>query len=245
MKEIKTGKPLPEQESRSLDTYLQEIGRNSLLSAEEEALLSEEIKKGSQKAVARLTESNLRFVVHIAKQYQDKGLGMPDLISEGNIGLIKAAQRFDASKGQRFVEYAVWWIRRSIENAIQEQAGIYRLPHEPKDAADSRGSRAFSVDAPLTSNPNVSLLHVLGDPNAKNPAEEVLEDATKDEIRQALEVLAPRERAIVEATSGLGGERKTYAETATVMGLKRERVRQIRKAALRKLKKRLRVLRNL
>ncbi len=242
MKELKTGRPLPEQESRSLDTYLQEIGQSSLLTPEEEKKLSIEIKQGSQKALNRLTEANLRFVVHIAKQYQGRGLGMTDLISEGNIGLIKAAQRFDASKGLRFVEYAVWFIRRSIENAINEQAGIYRLPHEVDDPADSRSSKAYSVDSPLSSNPNVSLLHILSDPNAKTPDEDVLSRATRDEISAALATLPSRERAIIEATSGILGDRKTYAETAQVMGLKRERVRQIRKQALRKLRKRLRDL---
>ena len=133
MREIKTGKPLSEQENDSLQTYLSEIGKENLLSEQEEQELSAKIQNGDESAIEKLTTANLRFVVSIAKRYQDRGLGINDLISEGNFGLIKAARKFDAAKGQRFVQYAVHFIRQAIENAIQEQSGIYTLPHSMDD----------------------------------------------------------------------------------------------------------------
>lgn len=239
MREIKTGKPLSEQENDSLQTYLSEIGKENLLSEQEEQELSAKIQNGDESAIEKLTTANLRFVVSIAKRYQDRGLGINDLISEGNFGLIKAARKFDAAKGQRFVQYAVHFIRQAIENAIQEQSGIYTLPHSMDDPVELKQSKAFSVDAPLVQGKTASLLHVLSDPNAVIPDKPYLDDVLRQGLIRSLSVLNDRERRVISMFYGLDDLNAglTYEEIGTQLGLKRERVRDIRKKAERKMKK--------
>ena len=239
MREIKTGKPLSEQENDSLQTYLSEIGKENLLSEQEEQELSAKIQNGDESAIEKLTTANLRFVVSIAKRYQDRGLGINDLISEGNFGLIKAARKFDAAKGQRFVQYAVHFIQQAIENAIQEQSGIYTLPHSMDDPVELKQSKAFSVDAPLVQGKTASLLHVLSDPNAVIPDKPYLDDVLRQGLIRSLSVLNDRERRVVSMFYGLNDQNAglTYEEIGTQLGLKRERVRDIRKKAERKMKK--------
>ena len=169
MRKIKTGKPLSERESESLTTYLDEIGRTKLLTEDEERELSERIKAGDARALDRLTTANLKLVVSIAKHYQDRGVGMNDLVSEGNIGLMKAARNYDGSRGTRFANYAQSYIKESIEAAINEQSGIYRLPKGETSSQMKEQSKAFSVDAPLEEGKHMSLLSVLSDPSAPLP----------------------------------------------------------------------------
>lgn len=238
MKKIKTGKPLSERESESLNLYLNEIGKEELLSDDEENKLSQQIQQrgaSSERAINKLTSANLRYVVAIAKQYTDRGVAILDLISEGNIGLMKAAMSFDGSRGLRFVGYAEPFVRRAIEAAVNEQSGIFRLPKHENSPEEKANSRAFSVDAPLENGKNMSLLSVLSDPNAARPDQEVLEASVKEELMQAMNILNQREKNVVEAFYGIGQPHLTFAEIAEKMGLKRERVRQIRNKAVRKL----------
>jgi len=225
-------------EDSGLNIYLDEIGRSQLLSADEEARLAAQIRQGNSRALNKLVEANLRFVVTIASQYKGKGLAMEDLVSEGNIGLMKAAGKFDASKGTRFVNYAVVHIRQHIEKAIQQQAGLYQVP---KDAADEQvarqQSRPLSVDAPLGHRTSMSLLSVLVNQDAPLADERVHSQAIEDAVEFALLALDAREKRVVDAFFGISQEHETMAEIADDMGLKRERVRQIRDKAVRKLRK--------
>lgn len=207
-------------EDKSLNLYLDEIGREELLSAEQERVLSERILKGDSRAVGKLVEANLRFVVKIAAQYRGQGLQLDDLISEGNIGLMKAAAKFDASRGTRFVNYAVAQVRQEIERAIREQNG-----------------KPMSVDAPMNGRTNMNLLSVLVNPDSPMADRRVYSETVEQSVEFALRSLPERERRVVETFFGLDCERETLAEIAEDMGLKRERVRQIRDRAVRRLRK--------
>lgn len=207
-------------EDKSLNLYLDEIGREELLSAEQERVLSERILKGDSRAVGKLVEANLRFVVKIAAQYRGQGLQLDDLISEGNIGLMKAAAKFDASRGTRFVNYAVAQVRQEIERAIREQNG-----------------KPMSVDAPMNGRTNMNLLSVLVNPDSPMADRRVYSETVEQSVEFSLRSLPERERRVVETFFGLDRERETLAEIAEDMGLKRERVRQIRDRAVRRLRK--------
>lgn len=224
-------------EDSSLNRYLDEIGRENLLSSDEEARLSQRIKAGDKRALSKLVEANLRFVVKIASQYRGKGVDLEDLISEGNLGLMKAAAKFDASKGIRFVNFAVVYIRQKMEQAIDKTA-LYQVPKNiPSNHADRQNSHALSYDAPLGHRTNMSLLSVLVNPNAPIADERVYSEAMKQAIERALEGLDARESRVVNAFFAIDREHETMAEIAEDMGLKRERVRQIRDKAVRKLRK--------
>ncbi len=225
-------------EESGLNKYLDEIGRESLLSAEEERDLAQKIQQGNSRALNRLVEANLRFVVSIAKQYKGKGLQMDDLVSEGNIGLMKAASHFNPDKGTRFVNYAVVHIRQQIEKAIDQQVGLYQIPKDVKNEAVARlQSLPMSVDAPLGQRSNMSLLSVLVNKDASYADERIHSEAIEDAVEFALGSLDARESRVVNAFFGINQEHETMAEIAEDMDLKRERVRQIRDKAVRKLRK--------
>ena len=224
-----------------LNKYLDEIGRESLLSEDEERRLSARVLKGDGRALNKQVEANLRFVVVIARQYQGQGLSMEDLVSEGNIGLMKAAGKYDAGRGLRFVNYAVVFIRQQIEKALKAESAEQRVE-------SGRDGQTRSVDAPLHGRANVSLLSVLADGNTPQTDERVYNSSVEQAVEYALRHLDERECTVVNAYFGIGQENLTMAEIAADMGLKRERVRQIRDRAVRRLKKayknRLRELRN-
>ena len=224
-------------EDSALNRYLDEIGRTSLLTADEERALAEQIKAGSSRALNRLVEANLRFVVSVATQYKGKGLAMDDLVSEGNIGLMKAAANFDPSRGTRFVNYAVVHVRQHIEKAIAQQVGLYQVPSGITDRAAQLKSQPLSVDAPLGHKANMSLLSVLVNKDAPLADERIHSEAIEDAVEFALGSLDSRESRVVNAFFGIGQEHETMAEIAEDMDLRRERVRQIRDKALRKLRK--------
>ena len=215
-------------EDKSLNLYLDEIGREQLLTADEEKQLSERIKAGDSRALSKLVEANLRFVVKVATQYRGRGLQLDDLISEGNIGLMKAAAKFDASRGTRFVNYAVSQVRQEIERALEQQNG--RLIEQPS-------GRPMSVDAPMKGRSNMSLLSVLVNPDSPMADSRIYSEAVENAIEFALLSLTERERRVVGAFFGLDREHETLAEIAEDMQLKRERVRQIRNRAIRRLRK--------
>ena len=217
-------------EDSILNKYLDEIGREQLLSAEEEARLSARILKGDERALNKLIEANLRFVIVIARQYQGKGLSMEDLVSEGNMGLMKAASKYDATRGLRFVNYAVVFIRRQIEKALDKESAEQRVE-------SMRDGQTRSVDAPLGSKANVSLLSVLVNVDSPMADQRVYDANLAEAIEQALTELNERERAVINAYFGIGEERMTMAEIGEQMGLKRERVRQIRDRATRRMRK--------
>lgn len=225
-------------EDSALNRYLDEIGKGQLLSDEEERALSARILQGDQRALSKLVEANLRFVVTIARQYKGQGLSMEDLVSEGNLGLMKAAGRFDATKGVRFVNYAVVHVRQAIEKAIEQQTGLYKVPKDVKDEITARQqSMPLSVDAPLGHRANLSLLSVLVNREAPLADERIHSEAIEDAVEFALGSLDARESRVVNAFYGIGQEHETMAEIAEDMDLKRERVRQIRDKAIRKLRK--------
>lgn len=225
-------------EDSALNRYLDEIGKGQLLSDEEERALSARILQGDQRALSKLVEANLRFVVTIARQYKGQGLSMEDLVSEGNLGLMKAAGRFDATKGVRFVNYAVVHVRQAIEKAIEQQTGLYKVPKDVKDEITARQqSMPLSVDAPLGHRANLSLLSVLVNRDAPMADERIHSEAIEDAVEFALGSLDARESRVVNAFFGIGQEHETMAEIAEDMDLKRERVRQIRDKAIRKLRK--------
>ncbi|MBR1389568.1 MAG: RNA polymerase sigma factor RpoD/SigA [Prevotella sp.] len=273
MRQLKITKSITNRESEALDKYLQEIGKEEMISVEEEVELAQRIRKGDRKALERLTKANLRFVVSVAKQYQNQGLSLPDLINEGNVGLIKAAEKFDETRGFKFISYAVWWIRQSILQAIAEQSRIVRLPlnqvgsvnkinkvlskfeqeHErrpsveeisetldlPEDKVDeamSVNSRHVSVDAPFVDGEDNSLLDVLVNDDAPMADRALLVESLKAEINKALKVLNDRERGVVEAFYGINQPELTLEEIGTKFGLTRERVRQIKEKAIRRLR---------
>ena len=224
-------------EDSALNRYLDEIGKEQLLTDDEERQLAERIAKGDDRALSKLIEANLKFVVSVARQYKGRGVAMEDLVSEGNIGLMKAAAKFDASKGVRFVNYAVVHIRQAIEKAIDQQAGLYQVPKDVKQDLARQQSIPVSVDAPLGHRTNMSLLSVLVNKDAPLADERVHSEAIEDAIEYALGTLDDRERRVVNAFFGINQEHETMAEIAEDMGLKRERVRQERNKAVRKLRK--------
>lgn len=217
-------------EDNKLNLYLDEIGRESLLSEEEERRLSAHIKAGDDSALNKLIEANLRFVVSIARQYQGKGLAMEDLVSEGNIGLMKAASKFDGERGLRFVNYAVVFVRQQIEKALKVESGERR-------AESRKDGQTRSVDAPLGSKTNVSLLSVLVDANSPLADERTYSSAIESAVEYALRHLDERETQVVESYFGINKDHQTMQEIADDMNLKRERVRQIRDRAIRRLRK--------
>lgn len=273
MRQLKITKSITNRESASLDKYLQEISKEEMVSAEEEVELAQLIRKGDKKALERLTRANLRFVVSVAKQYQNQGLSLPDLINEGNLGLLKAAERFDETRGFKFISYAVWWIRQSILQAISEQSRIVRLPlnqvgsvnkinreiskfeqenerrpsvHEIADNIDlpqekiddamNTSGRHLSVDAPFSDAEDGSLLDVLINEDIPPTDVSLVSESLKSEIQAALSVLNERERNVIEASYGLGMQELTLEEIGEKYGLSRERVRQIKEKAIRKLR---------
>ncbi|ASO05973.1 RNA polymerase primary sigma factor [Arenibacter algicola] len=274
MRQLKITKQVTNRETASLDKYLQEIGKVDLITADEEVELAQRIKAGDQRALEKLTKANLRFVVSVAKQYQNQGLTLPDLINEGNLGLIKAAQRFDETRGFKFISYAVWWIRQSILQALAEQSRIVRLPlnkigsinkinktfafleqaHERQPSAEEiakeldmtvedvkqslkNSGRHVSMDAPLIDGEDSNLYDVLRSGESPNPDRELLHESLRTEIERALETLTPREADVIRLYFGLAGQHSmTLEEIGETFDLTRERVRQIKEKAIRRLK---------
>jgi RNA polymerase primary sigma factor len=223
-------------EDNSLNIYLDIIGRQQVLSDEQERQLSERIRQGDQRAVSRLVEANLRFVVKVASQYRGQGLQLDDLISEGNLGMMAAAAKFDATRGARFISYAAPFVRRQIEKAIEQQNGIYKIPRDAGSQARQNG-HPLSVDAPLGGRTNMSLLSVLVNNDSPQADERVYSQAIENAIEFALLTLTPRESEVINRFFGLDREHETMAEIAEDLDLKRERIRQIRDRAIRRLKK--------
>ena len=273
MRQLKITKSITNRESESLEKYLQEIGREELLSTDEEVELAQRIKKGDRKALEKLTKANLRFVVSVAKQYQNQGLSLSDLINEGNLGLIKAAEKFDETRGFKFISYAVWWIRQSILQAIAEQSRIVRVPlnqvgsvgkinrilskfeqeHERRPSVDEiservdipeekvdeammANTRHVSVDAPFVDGEDNSLLDVLINDDAPMADRQLVIESLRSEIAIVLQTLNDRERAVITAFYGIGQPEMTLEEIGHKYGLTRERVRQIKEKAIRRLR---------
>ena len=273
MRQLKINKSITNRESEALEKYLSEIGKEELLSADEEVELAQRIRKGDKKALEKLTKSNLRFVVSVAKQYQNQGLSLPDLINEGNVGLIKAAEKYDETRGFKFISYAVWWIRQSILQAIAEQSRIVRLPLNqlgsmnkinrmltkfeqenerrpsvdeisevidiPEDKVDEAinvSGRQVSVDAPFVDGEDNSLLDVLVNNDAPMADKQLVIESLQAEIMDALKMLTIRERNIITAFYGIGQPEMTHEEIGVKFGLTRERVRQIKEKAIRRLR---------
>ena len=274
MRQLKITKQVTNRETASLDKYLQEIGKVDLITADEEVELAQRIKAGDRRALEKLTKANLRFVVSVAKQYQNQGLTLPDLINEGNLGLIKAAQRFDETRGFKFISYAVWWIRQSILQALAEQSRIVRLPlnkigsinkinkayafleqaHERPPSAEEiakeldmtindvkesmkNSGRHVSMDAPLVEGEDSNLYDVLRSGESPNPDRALLHESLRTETERALETLTPREADVIRLYFGLGNQHPmTLEEIGETFDLTRERVRQIKEKAIRRLK---------
>ena len=274
MRQLKITKQVTNRDTPSLDKYLHEIGKVDLISAEEEVELAKRIREGDQRALNKLIKANLRFVVSVSKQYQNQGLSLPDLINEGNLGLIKAAQRFDETRGFKFISYAVWWIRQSILQALAEQARIVRLPlnkigsinkinktlsaleqefeREPtaeevaaqlecstRDVKESlkNSGRHISMDAPLSQSEEGTLYDVLDNKDTPSPDQLLIQESLRREIERAISTLTEREAAIVRLYFGLGMKNPfTLEEIGAEFGLTRERVRQIKEKAVRRLK---------
>ena len=273
MRQLKITKSITNRESASLDKYLQEIGHEELISVEEEVELAQRIRQGDRKALEKLTKANLRFVVSVAKQYQNQGLSLPDLINEGNLGLIKAAEKFDETRGFKFISYAVWWIRQSILQAIAEQSRIVRLPlnqvgsvnkinrilnkfeqeHERRPSIEEIAdkvdlpqekiedamkvnNRHVSVDAPFVDGEDNSLLDILINDDSPMADRQLVLESLRDEINRALLTLNERERNIIEAFFGINQPEMTLEEIGDKYGLTRERVRQIKEKAIRRLR---------
>lgn len=274
MRQLKITKQVTNRDTPSLDKYLQEIGKVSLLTPDEEADLAKKIKKGDEKALNKLIKANLRFVVSVSKQYQNQGLSLSDLINEGNLGLIKAAQRFDETRGFKFISYAVWWIRQSILQALAEQARIVRLPLNrigsinkvnrvfstleqeyereptqdeiakalelaPKEVKDSlhNAARHVSIDSPLSSEETGSLHDLLQSKDVPNPDHELMHESLRNEIERSLQTLTEREADIIRYYYGLNSKHAhTLEEIAEIFELTRERVRQIKEKAIKRLK---------
>lgn len=274
MRQLKISKSITNRESASLDKYLQEIGHEELLTTDEEVELAQRIRKGDKRALERLTKANLRFVVSVAKQYQNQGLSLPDLINEGNVGLIKAAEKFDETRGFKFISYAVWWIRQSILQAIAEQSRLVRLPlnqvgsvnkiarelnkfeqeHERKPSVDEiaervdlpedkiadamkANSRHVSMDAPIADGEDSSMIDFLAG-DSSNTDRELVTESLKAEVSRILKLLTDKEQKVVRAFFGIDGSPEmTLDEIGEKYNLTRERVRQIKEKALRRLRR--------
>lgn len=274
MRQLKISKQITNRESQSLDKYLQEIGRVDLITSDEEVILAQRIREGDQIALEKLTKANLRFVVSVAKQYQNNGLTLGDLINEGNLGLIKAAKRFDETRGFKFISYAVWWIRQSIMQALAEQSRIVRLPlnrvgslnkisktfseleqkfqrePSPEELAEvleisteevaanlKISGRHVSMDAPFINGEENGLLDVLENDSEQTPDSELMNDSLRKEVQRALSTLTQRESDVIAYYFGLNGEHPmTLEEIGEKYNLTRERVRQIKEKATRRLR---------
>ncbi len=274
MRQLKIIKQVTNRDTASLEKYLQEIGKVNLISAEEEVMLAQRIRQGDFEALETLTKANLRFVVSVSKQYQNQGLSLQDLINEGNLGLIKAAQRFDETRGFKFISYAVWWIRQSIMQALAEQSRIVRLPlnrvgtlskinkayaqleqkferepnseeiarllqvdEEEVDLSLKNSSRHISMDAPLLTDEDNNLYDVLGSDEAPNPEKELINDSLKIEIERAISTLTTREADVIRLYFGLNSKAPlSLEEIADKYEITRERVRQIKEKAIKRLK---------
>lgn len=273
MRQLKILKSITNRESASLDKYLQEIGHEELLTTDQEVELAQRIRKGDKRALERLTKANLRFVVSVAKQYQNQGLSLPDLINEGNVGLIKAAEKFDETRGFKFISYAVWWIRQSILQAIAEQSRLVRLPlnqvgsvnkitrelnkfeqeHERKPSVDEiaervdlpedkiadamkANSRHVSMDAPIADDEDSSMIDFLSG-DSSNTDRELAIESLKAEVSRILKLLTDKEQKVLRAFFGIDGSPEmTLDEIGEKYNLTRERVRQIKEKALRRLR---------
>jgi len=274
MRQLKIIKQVTNRESKSLEKYLQDISKIDLITAQEEVELAQRIRKGDQRALEKLTNANLRFVVSVAKQYQNQGLTLPDLINEGNVGLVKAAKRFDETRGFKFISYAVWWIRQSILQALAEQSRVVRLPlnkigsinkikktfsyleqaHERPPSAEEiakelemtisevkqsmqNSGRHISMDAPLKEGEDLSLYDVVRSGESPNPDQGLVQQSLNTEIVRVLDTLSPREADVVKLYYGIGeNAAMTLTEIGETFDLTRERVRQIREKAIRKLR---------
>ena len=273
MRQLKITKSITNRESESLDKYLQEIGREEMISMEEEVELAQRIRKGDKKALEKLTKANLRFVVSVAKQYQNQGLSLADLINAGNVGLIKAAEKFDETRGFKFISYAVWWIRQAILQAIADQSRIVRLPLNQAGAVNkinralskfeqenerrpnidelsetidlpmekigeamSANTHHISVDAPFAEGEDNSLLDIMVNDDSPMADIQLVKESLQAEINSALRALSERERKVVEAFFGINQPEMTLEEIGEKYGLTRERVRQIKEKAIRRLR---------
>ncbi len=273
MRQLKITKQVTNRDTPSLDKYLQEIGRVDLISPEEEVTLARRIKSGDADALSKLVKSNLRFVVSVAKQYQNQGMGLPDLINEGNLGLMKAAQRFDETRGFKFISYAVWWIRQAILQALAEQARIVRLPVNkigsinrinkafarleqeferepssqeiadilemiPEDVKESlkTNGRTISMDAPISSEEENTMYDVMQNPDTPSPDKNLINESLAYEIERALSSLSQREAKVLKLYFGLGMKHPfTLEEIGEELSLTRERVRQIKEKAIKRI----------
>ncbi|MDX9726880.1 MAG: sigma-70 family RNA polymerase sigma factor [Bacteroidales bacterium] len=273
MRQLKITKQVTNRDTPSLDKYLQEIGRVELITPEEEVILARRIRTGDSEALAKLVKANLRFVVSVAKQYQNQGMGLPDLINEGNLGLMKAAQRFDETRGFKFISYAVWWIRQAILQSLAEQARIVRLPVNkigsinrinrafarleqeyerepssqeiaelldmlPEDVKDSlkTNGRTVSMDAPISPEEENNMYDVMQNPDTPSPDRNLINESLAYEIERALSSLAPREAKVLKLYFGLGMKHPfTLEEIGEQLSLTRERVRQIKEKAIKRI----------
>jgi RNA polymerase primary sigma factor len=274
MRQLKITKQVTKRDSKSLEKYLQEIAKEPMITADEEVELAQRIKKGDQKALNQLVKANLRFVVSVAKQYQNQGLSLIDLINEGNLGLVKSAKRFDETRGFKFISYAVWWIRQSILQALAEQARTIRLPlnkigniskikkavvrleqqfERMPDAAEIAketdmtlsnvkqtmrvNSRSLSMDAPLKDGETYNLYDVIGSQNSKIPDAELMQDSLTTEITRVLDTLPQKEAKVIEMYYGINQRHPmSLSEIGEYFQVSRERVRQVKEKAIRKLR---------
>ncbi|MCC6721259.1 MAG: RNA polymerase sigma factor RpoD/SigA [Bacteroidia bacterium] len=275
MRQLKISKQFTNRENKSLDKYLNEISKVPMIDAQEEVELARRIREGDQAALEKLVNANLRFVVSVSKQYQNQGLTLGDLINEGNLGLIKAAKRFDETRGFKFISYAVWWIRQSILQALADQSRIVRLPlnkvgsigrisamaakleqqHEREPTAEEiaqaldiplievenalrSAGRHLSIDAPLTEGEDNTLLGVLDSNDEPRPDSTLISESLQKEISRVISTLSDKERDVLKYYYGLdGGPTHTLEDISEKVGLTRERVRQIKEKALRRLRK--------
>lgn len=273
MRQLKITKSITNRESASLEKYLQEIGHEELLTTEQEVELAQKIRKGDKKALERLCKANLRFVVSVAKQYQNQGLSLPDLINEGNLGLIKAAEKFDDTRGFKFISYAVWWIRQSILQAIAEQSRLVRLPLNqvgsvtrimkeaykfeqeyerkpsinemaeridmPEDKiadAMNANSHKVSVDAPFVNGEEGSIVDSMTNPDYPTTDNELVKESLRTEVERMIKLLGDREQKVIKAFFGIGEPELTLEEIGVKYNLTRERVRQIKEKAIRRIR---------